>query len=171
MTISRWKKLAIGGGSSAILLAALVGYFEPSSTPGAPYQDVTGVWTNCGGNTHNVNPKAPLDVSLCGKIDDNNEKDALRSLDAVVTVPLTNNQKAAFADLIYNIGIFNFTHTCKTVEGKRVCVISTIYNNVKAGKVIEACHNLLGYVYADGKKLRGLVARRQAEYTICITPN
>jgi lysozyme len=158
MTISKWKKIAIGGGSSAILLAALVGYFEPSSTPGVPYQDVTGVWTDCGGNTHNVNPKAPLDVSLCGKIDDNNEKDALRSLDAVVTVPLTNNQKAAFADLIYNVGEGKFNH-------------STMLQLINGGKVQEACKELLRWVYAGGKKLPGLVARRQAEYTICITPN
>lgn len=171
MTISGWQKLAIGGGSSAILLAALVGYFEPSPTPGVPYQDVTGVWTNCGGNTHNVDPRGVLDVSLCGKINDNNEKSALHDLDNAVKIPLTDNQKAAFADLIYNIGIFNFTHTCNTIKGKRVCAISSIYKNLNSGNVTEACQNLLDYVHAGGKKLRGLVARRQAEYTICITPN
>ncbi len=158
MTISRWQKIAIGGGSSAILLAGLVGYFEPSSTPGVPYQDVTGVWTNCNGNTHEVDPNITMTVSLCTEVDANNERQALTSLDKVVKVTLTNNQRAAFADFIYNVGEGKFNH-------------STMLQLINEEKVPEACKELLRWVYAGGKKLPGLVARRQAEYTICITPN
>lgn len=158
MTISRWKKIAIGGGSSAIILAALVGYFEPSSTPGVPYQDVTGVWTNCNGNTHNVDPNIIMTVTLCGEVNDNNERQALTSLTKFVTVPLTDNQKAAFADFIYNVGEGKFKN-------------STMLRLINEGRVPEACKELLRWVYAGGKKMPGLVSRRQAEYTICITPN
>lgn len=158
MTISRWQKIAIGGGSSAILLAGLVGYFEPSSTPGVPYQDVTGVWTNCNGNTHGVDPHVTMTVALCAEVNDNNEKQALTSLTKVVKVPLTNNQRAAFADFIYNVGENKFYH-------------STMLQLINEEKVPEACKELLRWVYAGGKKLPGLVARRQAEYTICTTPN
>jgi len=158
MTISRWKKIAIGGGSSIVLLSALVGYFEPSLTPGTPYKDVTGVWTNCDGNTHGVDPTIIVTPELCATINANNEKEALNSFDKLVDRPVTNNQRAAFTDIIYNIGEDKFKH-------------STMLRLINEGKVTEACKELLKWVYAGGKKLPGLVARRQAEYTICITPN
>ena len=54
MATNKWKAAVISGASSTVLLAGLVGYFEGSRP--VPYRDVTGKWTNCEGNTHNVDP-------------------------------------------------------------------------------------------------------------------
>lgn len=158
MNMQRWHKIALGGVSSILILTALVSTFEPSRTPTVAYRDVTGVWTNCNGNTHGVNPKEVVTPSMCAEINSYNEEQALKSLDRLVHVPLTSNQRAAFSDIIFNIGEDKFKH-------------STMLRLINEGKPLEACKELPHWVYAGGKKLPGLVARRQAEYTICITPN
>lgn len=158
MTISRWQKLAIGGASSIVILSSLVSTFEPSRTPTVAYRDVTGIWTNCNGNTHGVDPNQIVTPSMCVEINRYNEEQALVSLNKLIYVPLTSNQRAAFSDIIFNIGEDKFKH-------------STMLRLINGGKPLEACKELLRWVYAGGKKLPGLIARRQAEYTICITPN
>lgn len=158
MNMQRWHKIALGGVSSLVILASLVHYFEPSKTPTIPYKDVTGVWTNCDGNTHGVVANVTVTPDMCAVINEKNQKEALEFLGRVTKVPLTNNQRAAFADLIYNVGEDKFYH-------------STILRLINEGKTVEACRGLLQWVYAGGKKMPGLIARRQAEYTICLTPN
>lgn len=155
MNAPNWKKLAAGGGSSAVLLIALLGYFEPSSTPGIPYQDITGKWTNCLGNTHEVDPKLFYTPQQCKVIDMGNQVSDMEALSYYVKVPLSTGQRAAFADFIHNVGSGNFQH-------------STMLRYINAGNVLGGCRELLKWVYAGGKKLSGLVTRRQAEYQLCI---
>lgn len=154
MAMPRWKKLAISGASSAALLAALVGYFEPSKTPGVPYQDVTGKWTNCLGNTHDVDPKLFYTPEQCKIIDGENELTDLQAIDQYVHVPLTKGQKAAFADFVHNVGSANFKH-------------SSLLRVLNEGKYHQACAKLLDWIYAGHKVLNGLVIRRNAEYQMC----
>lgn len=165
MKMPDWKKVAATAGGSGIVLVALMAYFEPAPNPGIPYRDITGVPTNCQGNTHGVDLGRVYTEDECNVIDRRNRQVAIEELHKAVTTPLTRNQTDAFADLIINIGIVNFTTTCR----KGVCGDSTLYKNLKAGNVTAACKNILDYTYADGKKLRGLVIRRQAEYDICMT--
>lgn len=153
--MNRWKKLALSGVSSAVLLSALTLYFEPSRTPGVPYQDVTGKWTNCLGNTHDVDPTLFYTPEQCKVIDGENELTDLQAIDTYVKVPLTKGQRAAFADFVHNVGSANFHH-------------STMLRYINAGKLHDACLQLLRWVYAGGKKLNGLVVRRNAEYQMCI---
>ncbi|MDE3021619.1 MAG: lysozyme [Pseudomonadota bacterium] len=157
MMVKRWHKLALSGAGTIVIFTALVSYFEPSRTPTVAYRDVTGIWTNCNGNTHGVDPKEVVTPSMCAEINRYNEEQSLAALNRLVTVPLTSNQKAAFSDIIFNIGEDKFKH-------------SSMLRLINEGKVMEACKELLRWVYAGGKKLPGLVARRQAEFTICITP-
>ena len=149
-----WKKTAMGVGASGIILASLAGYYEGTSY--TPYRDVTGIWTNCQGNTHGVDPGKVMTSFECKDVDAANQEAAFQSLHKLVTVPLTRNQAVAFADFIYNVG-----------EGKFSSSTMLVYIN--AGEVTQGCQQLLRWVYAGDKKLPGLVARRQAEYTICTT--
>ena len=153
--MNRWKKLALSGTGSTVLLASLVGYFEPSPTPGVPYQDVTGKWTNCLGNTHEVDPRLFYTSEQCKVIDGENELTDLQALATYVKVPLTNGQRAAFADFIHNVGSANFHH-------------STMLQYLNRKQYTFACDQLLRWVYAKGRKLNGLVIRRNAEYQMCI---
>lgn len=73
-----------------------------------------------------------------------------------VTKPLTVGQKAALADFAYNVGV------------PRACG-STLVRKLNAGEPPAVwCAELKRWVYAAGKELPGLVARRQSEYELCI---
>ena len=74
MSMQRWHKIALGGVSSILILTALVSTFEPSRTPTVAYRDVTGVWTNCNGNTHGVDPNQIVTPSMCAEINRRNEE-------------------------------------------------------------------------------------------------
>jgi len=151
-----WKKLAISGGGAGLLLASLAGYYE--GTRYVPYQDPASplIWNNCQGNTHGVDPKKVMTPEECDGVDRGNQEAAFTSLHRLVKYPLTRNQAVSFADFIYNAG-----------EGKFAA--SSMLKDINNGDVKDGCAQLLRWVYANGKKLPGLVARRQAEYTICIT--
>lgn len=152
MTTSKWKAAAISGASSAVLLAGLTAYFEGNKL--TPYQDVGGTWTNCEGNTHNVNPEYADTPQECSIINNNNQVDALTALKDYVYVPVTQGEQAAYADFIYNEGSARFYH-------------STLLQLLNEGKHKEACAQLLRWVYAAGQEMPGLVARRNAEYDEC----
>lgn len=62
----------------------------------------------------------------------------------------TPGQQAAIASFIYNCGAGNYKK-------------STLKRNIDAGDFNEAKHSIKMWVKADGKVLRGLVTRRQAE--------
>jgi lysozyme len=149
---SRWKKAALSGAGAAVLLAGLTTYFEGDRS--VPYQDVGGVWTNCEGNTHNVDPQYVMTPQECKVIDGENRLTALQALQVYVKVPLTEGEKAAYADFIFNMGSARFQH-------------STLLTYLNAGQHKKACAQLLRWTYAGGKQLSGLVTRRNAEYDEC----
>lgn len=62
----------------------------------------------------------------------------------------------AVTSLTFNVG-------CGTMQK------STLYRLAKSGKVREMCDQLPRWVYAGGKKLKGLVTRRNAERQLCLT--
>lgn len=148
-----WKQIGKVSGGSIFILGMLTAYFEGDSL--RPYRDVTGVATNCQGNTHSVDINRVMTPSECEVINMRNKELALGQLHEAVSTPLSRNQEAAFADFIYNEGIGTF---------KR----SSIYSLIQAGQPLRACRALLLYKYAGGVVYAGLERRREAEYTICI---
>ena len=72
-----------------------------------------------------------------------------------VTVPLSEQEHAAYLSFHYNVGAGNFRS-------------STLLRHLNAGERIEACKQLSRWVYAKGIKLPGLVARRAAERELCL---
>lgn len=68
----------------------------------------------------------------------------------LITVPLTQSQFDALVSFTFNVG-----------EGS--LKKSTLRLRVNQGNWAQAKRELLRWVYADGKKLKGLVVRREAE--------
>lgn len=84
--------------------------------------------------------------------------DATRFESAVLRcapVPMHQHEFDAFVSLTYNIGESAF---CK----------STLARKLKAGGYAGACQAILAWDKFKGRPLRGLTARRQAEYKQCM---
>jgi lysozyme len=80
-------------------------------------------------------------------------KDLLRfeqEIESLVTVPLTDNQYAALVSLVYNIGGAKFKS-------------STLLKLLNQSKYEEAAEEFPRWVFSRGKRLAGLVKRRDAE--------
>lgn len=46
---------------------------------------------------------------------------------------------------------------------------STLFKHLRAGRYIQACNEFPRWVYAGGRKLPGLVSRREKEKALCLT--
>jgi lysozyme len=76
-------------------------------------------------------------------------------IDSVVTVPLTDEQKGALCDLVYNIGAGAFDR-------------STLLAMLNVGHIQGAADQFKAWNKADGVVLAGLVKRRDAERALFI---
>jgi lysozyme len=74
------------------------------------------------------------------------ERDVLR----YVKVAINQNQFDALVDFAYNVG-------------SKHLLVSTLLKKLNAGDFMGASKEFSKWVYADGKKLNGLIARREAE--------
>ncbi len=72
-----------------------------------------------------------------------------------IKVPLYQYEADAYTSLAYNIGVGNFRR-------------SSLLKKLNKGDYAGACTAIKSWVYAGGKKLKGLVKRREAEYKMCI---
>lgn len=71
-------------------------------------------------------------------------------VDDLINVPLTANQYAAVLSFSFNLGLGNLR-------------TSTLRKRINAGDHGDVPYQLSRWVYAGGRKLRGLVRRRKAE--------
>lgn len=79
-----------------------------------------------------------------------------RQLDSVVKVPYASDwQREALTDFTFNLGIGNVRS-------------STLIKLLNQGRHKEACQELSKWVYAGGKKLKGLVTRRKNTLPYCL---
>lgn len=72
-----------------------------------------------------------------------------------VKVPLSQGEFDAFTSFAYNIGAEAF---CS----------STLVKKLNSGDYAGACAELKRWVYVDGRRVQGLVNRREAEYRMCM---
>lgn len=148
------SKVATGAGALVLALGLVIKWegYDPKV-----YLDPVGIPTVCYG--HVVNPKVPVGTTFtneaCHNLLYSDLKIAADAVDKLTKVPLKSYEKAAFISFIFNTGIGNF---------KR----STMLRYINEGRIQDACHELPKWVYAKGKKLRGLVNRRQAEMKLCL---
>lgn len=119
------------------------------------YVDPVGIVTSCFGYTGN-------DIQLGQTFTEDQCLEQLATdlskfnVDLIrMTPPLTAGEHAAYLSFTYNVGAQAFYQ-------------STLRKKLLAGDRLGACHELTRWVYADGRKLQGLVNRRADEMALCL---
>lgn len=149
------KLLAYGLGSSLALSGAYL-VMPSEGQVNATYVDPVGILTSCVGH---VGPE----LKLGQKFTDEQCLDQLaqdlskhdKQMMNLVTVPLKDNQHAAFLSFTYNVGVGNFKS-------------STLLRKLNSKDYTGACNELSKWIYANGKVLAGLVTRRANERVMCL---
>ena len=127
----------------------------------APYKCPAGLKTDGIGNTHNVQDgiktKAQIAVDWVRNIE--SAQDCLQqSTDLKL---MTQGQIDAFTSFIFNTGCSRFRHNRDGSDTR-------IYKKIKRHNFTAACHELRFWVYGGGKKLPGLIKRRDKEKELCL---
>lgn len=133
--------------------------------PGCPYQDVVGVWTRGYGETEGIGPN-----SRCVTKEEARE-DLKRRLehDYGPAIPRRSQmyarEKAALASFAYNLGVGAVSNPD----------VSTLARRLKSdeGKTYEGRkriyrQEMIKWVNAGGRRLEGLVKRREAEIDLAV---
>lgn len=139
----------------AVSASLLVGVVAHEGFRDAAYIDSVGVPTIGPGRTEGVKPgqRTTVERELVLLLNDLDWRK--REIAACVKVPLYQWELDAAMSLAYNIGV------------KAFCG-STMVKRWNAGDYAGGCAEIKRWVYAGGKKLRGLVTRREAEYRTCM---
>ena len=141
---------------AGVMLLALLTHDE--GTRYKPYKDIGGVWTVCQGHTGpEVIPGKTYTKADCDALLVKNAERHGQAVLRCTKVPLNQNQYEAFTRFTFNVGERAF---CK----------STLVKKLNAGDYSGACRELKRWVYVNGKRVNGLVNRRESEYQQCIKP-
>lgn len=148
------SRLAARAGAGALAAAvALVGWYEGRSL--VAYIDPVGIPTICEGFTHGVKMGDVATPAQCDALTRQEVARALAVVDA--SAPgLPDGPRVALASFVYNVGPGAYNG-------------STLLRKLRAGDIAGACRELPRWVYAGGRKLAGLVKRRNAEMQICLS--
>jgi len=151
--MSKLKAIATGATVICSLTVGFIAKWEGKSNKA--YLDLVQVPTVCYGTTRNV---------TLGDVRTDDECIALLKaeigrintvLTSATSTYLKPNERAAIVSWAYNVGDGNMLR-------------STLLRKVKAGDIQGACNELTRWVYAGGRKVRGLVNRREAERKLCL---
>lgn len=134
------------------IATAVVTLFE-GDEPEA-YVDPVGVVTVCYGHTATAQLGQTHTDDKCDELLKADLGIALAAVDRHADVDLPIERRAALASFVFNVGESAF---------KR----STLLRKLNAGDPAGACAELSRWVYAGGRKLEGLVRRRQVERELC----
>ncbi|WP_286459815.1 lysozyme [Citrobacter sp. CK198] len=146
---------ALGAGAISIATVMVSGKSGLEGREYTPYRDIVGVITVCDGHTGS-------DI-IWGKRYSDNECDALTRkdmrriaarVDPHIKVPTTETQRAAIYSWAYNVG-------------ETAAINSTLLKKLNSLDYSGACAELKRWVYAGGKKWKGLMNRRDVEYEVC----
>lgn len=146
---------AIGGGAIAIATVMLSGKGALEGREHDPYQDVVGVWTVCDGHTGSdiIRNKRYTDKE-CDALTRKDLERIASQVNPYIKVPTTETQRAAVYSFAYNVGA-------------NAAINSTLLKKLNAKDYGAACAELKRWVYAGGKKWKGLMNRRDVEYEVC----
>lgn len=145
--------LKVGAGTLAVAVA-VVGYFEGRSL--VAYADPVGIPTICDGYTHGIKLGDAATPEQCDQLTQREVSKALTTVDQSVPARLPDPVRVALASFVYNVGAGAYGG-------------STLLRKLRAGDIAGACRELPRWVYARGRKLRGLEIRRAAEMEICLS--
>jgi lysozyme len=97
-----------------------------------------------------VKGDGPITKDAASRLLENDLADAARAVDALVTVPLAEHQRAALTSFVHNVGRGAFAR-------------STLLMHLNAGRLDSAAGEFTRWTKAGGVVLPGLVKRRAAE--------
>ncbi|WP_206364079.1 lysozyme [Paenirhodobacter ferrireducens] len=148
------RRTVAGLGAVLALAAAVIAPFEGREL--RAYRDIVGVWTICDGDTQGVRPgqvatPAECDSRLAARV-----AQSEREIRPCLPAGLPAETRAAFVSAAYNIGSGAF---CGSSMARRA----------RAGDLRGACEALRLWNKAGGQVVRGLVRRREAERTLCLS--
>lgn len=138
-------------GIAIAMLAGFEGYRQ------IDYLDPVGIPTSCFGHTETAQLGVLRSVLGCEDLLVSDVRTRQAMVLKHATVPLNDNQLAAFTSFVYNVG-------------EQAYKDSTLLKKLNAGDYEGACNELPRWVYAKGIKLTGLVRRREQERQICLSP-
>lgn len=150
------NKAVVIGGSAATVIAlaagALVKPWEGYSP--TPYVDMVGVATYCYGDTGRPAKKHYTEQE-CAEQLNSRLGSYLVGISQCIKQPMREREWAAVLSWAYNVGV---GAACK----------STLVRRINAGERGPGwCAELDKWVYAGGKRVKGLVNRRAAERNLC----
>jgi len=150
------QRIAVGG-LSAVLISAgmavpLIAKYEGVEL--RDYADPVGIPTACVGHTSSARVGKVRTLSECMDLFAADAVEHGIDIDRCIKVAIPNESRAAFTSFAFNVGAAKF---CS----------STLTRKLNAGDLKGACAELSRWVYADGRKLPGLVRRRQEERAYC----
>ena len=146
---------SIGGGAIAIATVMLSGKDGLEGREYVAYHDVVGVLTVWDGHTgSDILPGKRYTDKECDAL---TQKDLTRiaaQVDPHIKVRTTETQRAAIYSFAYNVGA-------------TATINSTLLKKLNAKDYAGACSELKQWIYAGGKKWKGLMNRRDVEYEVC----
>lgn len=160
-TLSRKVLALVAAGASAVTIATQF-LHEKEGDRLTAYPDDNGIYTACMGVTKNVRRNEKFTPEECAKMDAAAVNEAASEVQRMVTVPLTEPERAAVISFCaYNIG-----------PGK--CASSTFLKELNAGDRAAACAQINRWIFDGGRDCRikgnncyGQVIRRQQETELC----
>lgn len=153
-------------GAAAVAAALFTAGFEGHSNK--VYVDPAGIKTVCEGHAYTGPDGKPLRLGdaysddVCSYLLGKDIAEAQKALDARVKVPLSEGERLAYTDFVFNVGVGKFAR-------------STLLRKLNAGDRIGACKELpkwdKGVVKGKLVSLPGLAKRRAAEEKVCLGQN
>lgn len=125
-----------------------------------PYVCPAGLATDGIGNTHNVTGKPKTEEQIAKDWVRNIQSSEKCLVTSMGDASMSQGQIDAFTSFIFNTGCTRFR---KNPDGSE----TRIFKHIRQGNYKNACNELRFWVYGAGKKLPGLVKRRQKEMELC----
>lgn len=152
------SRKVIGGAAAAVIaLAAAVGSIRPwEGRELRAYRDIVQVWTICYGTTGaEARPGRVATPAECETMLARDTARHAEGLAACLTRPVPPQVFAAFVSFTFNVGV---AAACR----------SSAVRSLNAGQFAQGCRQLGAWVYAGGRRVQGLVNRRNAEIRLCL---
>jgi lysozyme len=148
-------KAAAKYGAIGVSAAACVFIVAWEGNKVQPYLDIVGVPTVCAGVTRNVYISRIYTAKECSQLNRAEIQRHADDLSKCVKVELSPQETTAYVSWVYNVG-------------SNAACESTLIKQLNAGNRIAACSQLLRWNRANGKEIKGLTNRRNAEYQLCL---
>lgn len=145
-----------GIGAAGIAVVLLSGRGGLEGREYIPYYDVAGVLTVCDGHTGaDIIPGRRYSDAECDALLESDLGAVITQIDPLIKTDIPEPTRAALYSFAYNVGTDAFSR-------------STLLRKLNAGDTTGACNELRRWVFAGGKKWRGLMNRREVEREICM---